>query len=78
MQEEGESKSSVGERAAHQNPPLRPSLECGGASFPPSTPSSLGPYFLCPCGRHASKLVSWAPVFLPFPNHPALCFQTSL
>ena len=44
----------------------------------PSTPSSLDPYFLCPCGRHSSKLVSWAPIFLPFPNHPALCFQTSL
>ena len=43
----------------------------------PSTPSSLDPYFLCPCGRHSSKLVSWAPIFLPFPNHPALCFQTA-
>lgn len=75
MQEEGESKSS-GERSQLRKAP-GPSRERGGVSFPPSTPSCLGPYFLCPRGCQASKLVSRASVFLPFPNHPALHCQTS-
>lgn len=74
MQEEGESKSSVGERAAHQNPPTLPFPRVWRCFLPPFHTILPGPLFLVPMWPP----FSWAPVFLPFPNHPALHFQTSL
>lgn len=46
--------------------------------FPLLHQPGLGPYFLCPGGCQAFKLVSWTSVFLSFPNHPALHFETKL
>lgn len=48
MQEEGESKSSVGERAAHQNPPTLPFPRVWRCLLPPFHTILPGPLFLVP------------------------------
>lgn len=71
MQEEGDIKSSVGERAAPQSSPnsaFPSSVEV--LPPPPSTPSFLDPYFLRPCGRHSSKLVSLGSYLSALPKPP--------